>query len=266
MRLEMHSCSRQHIPQLCSCSLGSLLKKRINANKKGAPSLPAPHPTHPSTRHKSRKHDYWGFLIFNTRADTTDVAITEIPLFFKIFFIFLRDSARNCGFLLHCCSGENSNFVPFFSCQNTQETKPAEGKMRDFSCTVLVLIWGHAGWSCTMYVCMYVYTTIYFSRLLQLFLTDSYPLLLFNINTALNTDMVLSWNAIRKAGLEGDVASSWLLHIKIPSHTASTDVLLVHWFLFVVRKCTLSLKRDPHPQPTLISKTQWRVQNLVKFV
>lgn len=117
-----------------------------------------------------------------------------------------------------------------------------------------------------MYVCMYVYTTIYFSRLLQLFLTDSYPLLLFNINTALNTDMVLSWNAIRKAGLEGDVASSWLLHIKIPSHTASTDVLLVHWFLFVVRKCTLSLKRDPHPQPTLISKTQWRVQNLVKFV
>lgn len=159
MRLEMHSCSRQHIPQLCSCSLGSLLKKRINANKKGAPSLPAPHPTHPSTRHKSRKHDYWGFLIFNTRADTTDVAITEIPLFFKIFFIFLRDSARNCGFLLHCCSGENSNFVPFFSCQNTQETKPAEGKERWETSVALFLFWFEdmlAEAARCMYVCMYI--------------------------------------------------------------------------------------------------------------
>lgn len=95
-----------------------------------------------SARHKNRKHDYWCFFIFNRRADSTDVAITQIPaLWLRGTQLWIPDAPLlkgKCFFFVF--------FPCFLAVRNAQETmwQPVECDSRfvqQCSCSYLRICW-----------------------------------------------------------------------------------------------------------------------------
>lgn len=122
---EVRNSTPPQFPYNGGCSLQSPQRQRVKKEEAAAASA----------RHKNRKHDYWCFFIFNRRADSTDVAITQIPaLWLRGTQLWIPDAPLLKGKCFFFCF-----FSLLFGCQKCTRDNVTAGWMRLKICAAVLL-------------------------------------------------------------------------------------------------------------------------------